>query len=74
VNIGLLWQDTADDPLPVRLARAAEHYEYKHGGLKPTICFVNRELLPEDTTIDGIAIRGKKDVQLTHLWLGVEDG
>ena len=72
MNIGMLWLD--DDkkrPFDEKVKRAAEYYQMKYGAI-PTICLVNKTMLPEKKTVDKIVVSPVSTVLPYHFWLGVE--
>ena len=78
MKTGLLWFD--DDPdrtLEDKVARAAAHYQRKHGRA-PDLCFVhsgafdgndNRKM----TKVGEVEIRAGRSILPHHFWIGVDD-
>ena len=71
LRIGMLWYDNSQDPLSIRVERAAEYYLHKYGQA-PNCCHVeaNAALVPE--SVGGIDIVKSSWVLRNHLWMGVD--
>lgn len=70
MNYGMLWFD--DDPsteLPHKIERAAEYYEEKYGKA-PNLCYVNPDMISEDTPRSSMLLKTSPTIMRDHFWIG----
>lgn len=75
MHIGMLWFDSSQSTLPVKIQKAADYYEKKYGK-RPDLCLVHLSALEKDQAqleISKVTVRTSRYVLPSHLWLGVED-
>ena len=70
LKIGMLWYDNSEDPLALRIQRAAEYYITKYGQA-PNCCHVEANAASPES-VGGIAVVKSSRVLRNHLWMGVD--
>lgn len=71
MKIGMLWLDTSDAPLLVKLQKAVEYYTKKYGR-RPEICEVHPTMF-EKVELERITVSPRKYILPKHIWVGIED-
>jgi hypothetical protein len=78
MHTGMLWFDNSKTDLEVKIKKAIEYYQKKHGRM-PDLVFVHPSMLHGDGritasfTIDKITVRPYRPVLPGHIWIGIED-
>ena len=78
MKTGMLWFDNSKASLEVKIKKAAEYYEKKHG-CKPDLVLIHPSMLGDralngmNFESDGLVVRTYRPVLPGHIWLGIED-
>ncbi len=78
LKVGMLWRDTSDATLEMKVTRAALHWRtsVKHGNCEawPDVCHVSPDALAEETTVTfgevTILVAPLKTIMPDTFWIG----
>lgn len=75
MKTGMLWFDNSKTALSVKIQKAVEYFEKKHGR-KPNLILLHPSMLEGNThlsLIDGLNVRPYRPVLPGHIWIGIAD-
>lgn len=72
MDVGLMWFDNSNDKTPIKVQRAAEYYQLKHGQA-PNTCYLHPATNDGSAAPAGIEIRESRKILPNHFWLGVSN-
>ena len=75
MHTGMLWLDTSQTALTVKIQKAVDYYQKKYGRT-PDLCLVHPSMLDggeRQLTINQLTVRPYRPVLPGHIWIGVED-
>jgi hypothetical protein len=75
MHTGMLWHDSSQTSLALKIRKAADYYQKKYG-CRPKLVLVNPGLMVENEqsiAMEGLTIRPYQSVPPAHLWIGIED-
>jgi hypothetical protein len=75
MHTGMLWLDTSQTALTVKIQKAVDYYTKKYGRA-PDLCLVHPSMLETNQRqleVNKVTIRPYRPVLPGHIWVGIED-
>jgi hypothetical protein len=70
MQIGMLWLDNSQAPLPEKVERACSYYKTKYG-TAPDLVYVHPTTEGAPAQLDGVAVKVRKQIRPNYLWVGI---
>ncbi len=75
MHTGMLWVDTSQTALPVKIQKAVDYYVKKYGR-QPDLVLVHPSMMEANQRqleINKLTVRPYRPVLPGHIWVGIED-
>jgi hypothetical protein len=78
MKTAMLWLDTSQTALSVKIQKAVEYYQKKYGRT-PDLCLVHPSMLEAQekdqrmVEVNKLTVRSYRPVLPGHIWIGLED-